>query len=246
MNMKAGSVIVPRVVSTTAIWTMLILLLAIHLGTNYLAVRAVSMRTLNRQRANILFSVLADSGKLLDPVAVSKQERVFEREGVLRWYTDQVLGYCRIGVSLAELLAHVQRARSTHEAAMSSRSWSNFELQPLLQIFAKERYILWYDVPTRLAIIVLKEGASTRDQLQAWAHALLIAKNLADEHSQEGTDSPTVSSSLDLQMMVSKLDASLLTVKELFEHHEQGIEAVGFDMTVGALQVQPGTRIAMY
>lgn len=234
----------PRVVSTTSIWTMLILLLAIHLGTNYLAVRAVSMRTLNRQRANILLSVLADSHKLLDPVAVSKKERVFEHDGVLRWHTGQRLGFCRIGISFGEFLAHVKRAISVSSVS-TSRSWSDVEVEPLLHSFAKERYILWFDTSTKLAMIVLKEGASTRDKLKAWAHALLVAKSMSEAEKQERSPNSAAEAYPSAQAMINKLEESLSSITELLARYEQGILALGFDMDVDAIQVRPGTRIAM-
>ena len=60
MGMLAGSLVVSYISSKWATWTAMIILLAIHLGTNYLAVRAVCMQTLNRQRANLVFSGLLE------------------------------------------------------------------------------------------------------------------------------------------------------------------------------------------
>src|ERR1700709_2496622 len=94
MGMLVGSFVVSHISTPWATWTAMIALLAIHLGTNYLAVRAVSMRTLNRQRANLVFSALLEDhytvGKehvkpFPTPEQISIQERVFERDGVLRW-----------------------------------------------------------------------------------------------------------------------------------------------------------------
>lgn len=58
MGMLAGTVVVSCVSSKWATWTSLIFLLVIHLATNYLAVFSVCMRTLNRQRANLVFSAI--------------------------------------------------------------------------------------------------------------------------------------------------------------------------------------------
>src|ERR1700753_1137715 len=101
MGMLAGSLVVSYISSKWATWAAMIFLLAIHLGTNYLAVRAVCMQTLNRQRANLVFSSLLEQiasdkttnrgAKTLPrlvyptPEEVRLQERVFERDGVLRW-----------------------------------------------------------------------------------------------------------------------------------------------------------------
>src|ERR1700691_4655007 len=118
MGMLAGSLVVSHISSKMATWTALIFLLSIHLATNYLAVRAVCMRTINRQRANLVFSDIFDQlsdhniefTKLLlnksfkreplpqvdypSPGKVYLKERVFERDGVLRW-KGEILGWCQ-------------------------------------------------------------------------------------------------------------------------------------------------------
>lgn len=55
LGMLAGSFVVSWVTTTLSTWAVMILLLAIHLETNRRAVRAVSMRTLNRQRASLVY-----------------------------------------------------------------------------------------------------------------------------------------------------------------------------------------------
>ncbi|KAL4948738.1 vitamin B6 photo-protection and homoeostasis-domain-containing protein [Aspergillus filifer] len=61
IGMLVGSLVVSHITSFTATWITLILLLSLHLSLNYAAVRSVQMTTLNRQRANIVFSTLLSS-----------------------------------------------------------------------------------------------------------------------------------------------------------------------------------------
>ncbi|KAL4961429.1 RUS1 family protein [Aspergillus stella-maris] len=61
IGMLVGSLVVSHITSFTATWITLILLLSLHLSLNYAAVRSVQMTTLNRQRANIVFSTLLPS-----------------------------------------------------------------------------------------------------------------------------------------------------------------------------------------
>ncbi|PLN84199.1 DUF647-domain-containing protein [Aspergillus taichungensis] len=61
IGMLVGSLVVSHITSYTATWISLVTLLTVHLGMNYAAVRAVQMTSLNRQRANIVFSTLLDS-----------------------------------------------------------------------------------------------------------------------------------------------------------------------------------------
>ncbi|KAL2858645.1 vitamin B6 photo-protection and homoeostasis-domain-containing protein [Aspergillus pseudodeflectus] len=114
VGMLVGSLVVSHITSFTATWLTLLALLTLHLSLNYTAVRSVQMRTLNRQRANIVFSymlssdpdvALLTSGQLLDqrnyaepadrnqkhlqipsPAQVSRRERIFEASGTLKWY----------------------------------------------------------------------------------------------------------------------------------------------------------------
>lgn len=129
--MLAGSLVVSHVTSHLATWLTLLFLLSIHLWTNCKAVRAVCMRTLNRQRANIVFSSCLQSlndgeyytaGRKLElkkgpqveqghtkfdlpsPKEVSLNERIFELDGVLRWHGKTVMGHCVLGVPLQDIL----------------------------------------------------------------------------------------------------------------------------------------------
>ncbi|KAL4930630.1 RUS1 family protein [Aspergillus undulatus] len=61
IGMLVGSLVVSQITSFTATWITLIFLLSLHLSLNYAAVRSVQMTTLNRQRANIVFSMLLAS-----------------------------------------------------------------------------------------------------------------------------------------------------------------------------------------
>jgi len=56
MDSQLGFVILPYVNTTRETHTLLAILLAAHLGANFTAVRGLSMRTLNRQRACIAWS----------------------------------------------------------------------------------------------------------------------------------------------------------------------------------------------
>lgn len=179
MGMLAGSVVVSQISSKWATWTAMIFLLVIHLGTNYLAVRAVCMRTLNRQRANLAFSTALDfaeregDGNLStglkaltqtivpSPNDVRFQERVFERDGVLRW-GGRVLGYCSIGVDLQTLL------KSFGSKNRVTGSYGNSEdLGRLLETFDQVPYIIWYDEPKKTFLIVLEDGVTPVDELYA-------------------------------------------------------------------------------
>ncbi|KAJ5818362.1 hypothetical protein N7474_003953 [Penicillium riverlandense] len=61
VGMLVGSLVVSHVTRLGTTWAALLFLLGVHLSMNYAAVRAVQMTSLNRQRANIVFSTLLSS-----------------------------------------------------------------------------------------------------------------------------------------------------------------------------------------
>ena len=218
--------------SPFATWSTLMLLLSIHLATNYAAVRAVSMRSLNRQRANIVLSHMIQHEKALGPIEVSKRERIFERDGVLRWTDGQVVGYGRIGVKLRTLLEHLS---PSHEKTGSVRLEA-MELSELMKLYKDESYILWFDVSTSEAFIVLKQGSTPNTQLKAWTQALLVAWRAKKATKQPlGAESPSAD-------MLSELHLTLRQICETCEEYAERLRTAGWDLDIAALETRSGTR----
>lgn len=187
------------------------------------------MRTLNRQRANLVFSTLIHSGRILSPREVGAQERIFERDGVLRW-NNSILGHCQIGVSLADLL---QRTRARQSPTTKSFHHARVDLAYLFRVFSEEKYVLFFDTRARIATVVLKQGATPTDQLKAWMHALLVARTMQQgpEEGQDGEEITTVISSC------------LARISTIFQEHGEALAQAGWDFESGALETKPGKRI---
>ena len=198
---------------------------------NHAAVRAVSMHTLNRQRANIVISTLLQGGKALTPDEVSRKERIFERDGALRWQGARVLGYARIGVPLQKLLASLGQL---HGLTGSVRNTS-IRIEFLIGTFHKDGYILWYDRSRRSAYIVLKDGASPSSLLKAWSHALLISHRLGD------TDAIGVE--VDDQATLRLLQTTLDELTSGWPQILTALEEVGWDVGISSLETTSSTRI---
>lgn len=199
---------------------------------NHAAVKAVRMDTLNRQRANIVFSTLLDSNKILTPESVSRRERVFERDGVLRWGT-QLIGRAKIGVCLQTLLTSFGSAHSTTGSYRSA----SLELENLLEVFRLEDYLLWYDSSHRAVYIVLKEGASASSQLKAWAHSLWAARHYQINHAigAESSDKGT------LQLLASTLGE----LSSRWATDMDSLTAAGWDIGTASLETTSATRISL-
>lgn len=133
--MLLGSIVVYLFPSRAATWILLILLLTAHLTLNTAAVRAVKLRTLNRQRANILLSNVAETGKVLTPKDVAAKESVFESQGgsVFRWQSGSILGHCDFGVSLRSLLECLSQSQPNSQT--KSTKLADVDLAAVTNLF---------------------------------------------------------------------------------------------------------------
>ncbi|KAF1810214.1 DUF647-domain-containing protein [Eremomyces bilateralis CBS 781.70] len=242
LGMLAGSFVISRVTSHSAVWTSLLILISIHLWTNYMAVRSVILRTLNRQRANIVLSSLIGSSNLPSPQEASHLERIFERPGLLRWVDGRILGHCMIGVELSSILRQLPGAASRPSG--KSRIY-RYDLAPqkILGLFDKEFYVLWFDTRTRTAYIALKEGCQPRDQVRAWCHALLVAR----KYDLKGLEVPA-DQKTDYDAVPPALQLLAKTGDELsrnFHAYEDKLQSAGWDTTTIQLETRPRIRISL-
>ncbi|KAG5218238.1 DUF647-domain-containing protein [Trichophyton interdigitale] len=253
VGMLVGSVVVSYITSPLETWIALIVLLIVHLGTNHAAVRAVKMTTLNRQRANIVFSHLFEDDLILTPAETSKEERIFERDGVLRWKAESngILGTCQIGTSLEQLLLLLPE-QADRGALETSRTTSttidaSTNLTALLELFREEEYILYFGPLSRRGAIVLKAGATAQAQLKAWSHALLVSRHLArkngtatscihEKQGGQGELSPSVS-------VLSILRDTLQEHTRTFKDRVKRLEHAGWQTDVASLETKPGRRV---
>ena len=225
--------VVSHVSSPFATWTWLVLLLAIHLGMNHAAVKAVSMHTLNRQRANLVMSALLEHGRSLTPDEASKKERVFERDGALRWEGSHIFARAKIGVSIQSLLSSLS---PRHGVTGSFRN-TLVDLGVLAQVYHSENYILWYDSRRSLASIVLKEGAAPTSQLKAWTHALWTAHRYS---RGEATSAKSKDEGV-LQLLISTLEE----LNTRWEHCIRSLKDAGWDLESMSLETTSATRIRL-
>lgn len=252
LGMLAGSLVVSWVTTPVATWATLIALLSVHLATNYAAVKAVRMTSLNRQRANIVFNGLVDHrvGRVLSPKEVSQQERVFERDGAIRlhdWKGDAaIVGYCRIGVSMQTLLGRINQTPRTGSGAFDKLF---VNVADLLRVFAGEGYILWYpdnsidDLIANEVVIVLKKDCTPLDQLKAWMHALLILRSRQEVGTKASFLEPGDGYA---RPRLNELRATLEKARQLFTQHATSLESTGWDLSIAALETRAGFRAAIH
>ncbi|KAJ5760152.1 hypothetical protein N7520_007308 [Penicillium odoratum] len=246
LGMLVGSVVVSHITGFKTTWAALLILLAAHLSLNYAAVRSVQMTSLNRQRANIVFSALLSKetlGHIHDspednaqwtfptPAQVAQQERIFPRDGALEWSAPQrqYLGTAEIGVSLSAFF----------NASRASSFQTPIPMIRLHEVFAEEQYILFLfprsnggpAKTTWHASILLRKGCSVRAQLKAWMHALLAARVLSEGDTEN-------------VLQVIEQTLGFLNVGARCERYLAALATEGWVLDIGALETRSGRRIA--
>ncbi|TCD68720.1 hypothetical protein EIP91_010004 [Steccherinum ochraceum] len=192
-GMLCGSMLMPYLHTAERTYTVVAVLLVLHIWINYVAVRVVVMKTLNRQRATILWAAYSGfyspdnnkekhnkSRRVLSPSDVASREYLFGSNSVLlschRGGPMRLTGYAKIGVPFASLTA-------SHPwfTQLSVTPSTEAALQELIDIFADTRYIVGWDlslptvpIPPRLSII-LKDGHDQNAHLQAWIVASVVS-----------------------------------------------------------------------
>lgn len=230
-----------------------------------MAVRAVCMRTLNRQRANLVFSDILnqleswaalrtrspeqwDDQEVIDlcftqikiptPEDIYRQERVFERDGILRFqkWEDGPVGYCRLGVSLQTLLEAINEPKFRTSAEIEQ------ELKDLMarfqssdsegrSLFEEEGYSMALDRRSNTFLILLAEGATPRNMCHAWLQALQASQTLA-EYPQDDDREP-------------ELQFGRLVIDKIFPEIWRRLGENGWDLEVNAMETKSGTRISL-
>ncbi|OBT83777.1 hypothetical protein VE02_07450 [Pseudogymnoascus sp. 03VT05] len=244
LGMLVGTALIPYLTTPLQTWTSLLLLLTIHLTTNYFAVRAVSMRTLNRQRASLLLRPLLSPpispaplpalppNPIATPLQISQQETVIHLDPSS--LHDPHTAHASF-VSLPTVLSH------------ASRGLNPIRPHILLSIFAAESYILYFDRYTRHAFIALKSSATPSTALRTWFCAMECAHmddgawagGWSGGHAwepyrggKEGTDS-------------AALAGCVKRVARVWPVIEAGLKEEGWDVGTNALETRTGTRFSV-
>ncbi|KAK1231670.1 hypothetical protein PQX77_005211 [Marasmius sp. AFHP31] len=180
VGMLLGTVVVPYLTTPFSTYSTLFLLVGLHLGFNFAAVRGVKLRTLNRQRTSLAWcgyqgSVDNGNAQAPSPSEIAGIESIFHEPSTLRDDSGNLLGHCTIGSSIGVIL---------------SKSSTSLVSSTVLDALKDERYILWFDpgclssLSTAGSIvsstprlhIFLRDGHRPSDHLKAWIHATEVAR----------------------------------------------------------------------
>jgi hypothetical protein len=232
--LQAGSAVVAYIATPAATWATLLFLLALHLCLNYLAVRSVTMHSLNRQRANLVFSHLLAHDKVLTPAQVSRLEVVFERDGVLRWLGAEVLGRATIGVGMQELVL---------AGGGKGGDGSGPDLYELHELFRDEEYLLCANATGTAVAMALRRGCSARGQLRAWLHALVLAREASEQRGRGPSSSAEKEKGGDRAR--AAVTSSLTRTRAVWGEFAARLASAGWALDEAALETGCGPRIGV-
>ncbi|KAF9527615.1 vitamin B6 photo-protection and homoeostasis-domain-containing protein [Crepidotus variabilis] len=167
-----GTVVVPHLTSPAATYAALFVLIALHLLINYLGVKGLALRTLNKQRLTIawLFYCTKSDVPLADISA--KFERIFlNASSIIDPQSGVTLGECVLGSSV-------------------SRSMTKPIPPELFDLFEREKYLIWYENHAAgcshpRVHIYLKDKYTSNDLLKAWVHAVEVCRTVGQRVRRE-------------------------------------------------------------
>ena len=177
----------------------------------------------------VLSNILEDD-KVMTPEEVSSQERIFEWDGVLRW-RGNLFAKAMIGVALHSLLKTLAPAHTVTGAIRDK----DLILERLAKMYNHEDFLVWYDAPKRTAYIVLKDQASAKAQLKAWALALWVAHRFVEQYPTGANAEAT------LQL----LEMALRDISNQWDGLVERIQAAGWDVDIANLETTSGSRICL-
>lgn len=231
LGIWAGGFVVSHVDGIFATWTWLLCLLALHLTTNYLAVCSVRMTTLNRQRSDIIFSNMSNDNqkwKVLSPKQVADRERIFAVSGALTWQGSYV-GSCKFG-TIQDILQSLD-SRSNRSTGSFTEISASFP--GIFRIFREAAYILWFNPSNRRAMIVLKTHATAQTEIEAWSHAMRMARFFAN--ARYGGRIAHVE--------ILKTLEDTISSDVLYKERMEMLEKAGWDVSTSLLQTSSSSRI---
>ncbi|GFF89832.1 UPF0420 protein [Aspergillus udagawae] len=275
IGMLVGSFVVSQVTSFAATWASLLFLLTVHLGMNYAAVRAVQMTSLNRQRANIVFSTLLESDPALNlhslglsreiyhPIPPSAQQTclttsrspltpadVSEQERIFE--PDGVLKWTSASTQCHKL-GYCQIGISLDRFLRLSSTSTSTKLRtsPSLRTTVPMPELSTLFANEDYILYLVRRGAHG----PVW-YASLVLKNTCSARSQLKAWTHALLAARVLYISSSEegdrqiLDVIARTLDFLnrharFERYLQSLEEVGWDLTIAALETRTRRRIVV-
>jgi len=261
LGMWVGGLVVSRVHGIVETWVWLLALLGMHLWANWMAVRSVRLTVLNKGRTAIVLEGLM-KGVTMGVQEVGQREEILARRAdmVLRGKDGEVLASCRVGASFKDMTICMGGQISDGPAGCITLG---SDLDALLTVFDEERYLLWYDAPTRRIVVVLKENAMGGDtQLKSVYHAMrllqmfwpeippslgpqMLTSNHGQERKWQKTQADPSHSRTQQTTLIKLLRKSLEASNAEWKRTRLLLEQAGWEVSKTNVEVDQGRRVRL-
>lgn len=240
----------PYVTDARTTYSLLACLVVAHITLNYLAVRTVVLRSLNRQRAGLLWHAYrSQSLSRTTPSQLSRQERIFARPSSLYRSVagphTEIVGHCYIGSSLSSILPPQSQAAwwKSHRPARWVSEFTPARVVSLIDRFAEHKFVVWFDrhaYSTPILHIILKEGHTIQDHLEAWLLATEIATRCA------ASSDPVLLGKRSFPDLERILNDAQGAIRESFPSFLSEIPKAGWDLAAAAGGFVTGLPTTLY
>lgn len=248
VGMWVGGFVVSRVEGNAATWCWMTALLFLHLWANYQAVRSVTLRNLNRERAALVcHALLADQDNSTAAIETSV-ETIRSRESVL-----DTISFCRsifkrlrgtsdgshawkrwrIGTSLQEFLSTL----NLQSGGSAARKVSAYTIE-IINLFESEAYLLHWNHSSCEALVILKVSARPIDQFKAWLHAAHIHRRIMNGGMDVSLDGGP-------SARIQLLKDTLSEVKLCWTQYCSKLESQGWDLDATNLELGTSFRLSI-
>ncbi|KAI3557326.1 hypothetical protein CABS01_10826 [Colletotrichum abscissum] len=176
VGLLVGSIVVRYVESREAVFALMVVLVFVHLGMNYLGVRCVQLNVLNQQRATILFKHYMQTKQILSPAQVASRESIVFWTPVIKDHRGEVITKIGFAKSYAHAMtADLKSARVRFVTPkQQSTEKAGQKAHPGFILCLCERG----DIAT-IRILLLGDQSPTEandiDTLMAWYYATMLA-----------------------------------------------------------------------
>ncbi|XP_050310078.1 RUS family member 1 [Anthonomus grandis grandis] len=142
--------------SSKAEWILILLLMILHLYTNFLAVKSLVFKTFNKERLALVLKAYFTIGTVMNPFKINVKESALVGCGF------KVKRMCGFDIVLGDSL---KNALTIYSAT---------DLKQLQTVYGDKKYFLFVNGKKRRIYVCLEKGETTEDVIAAYFHAVCL------------------------------------------------------------------------
>lgn len=224
IGMWVGGLVVSRVDGLVATWIWMVSLLITHLSMNYMAVKSVRLRSLNRTRLHGIHAKHnMTTGRVPSVDEIGREEPVlhFRRWLASKTRLCEVMPTIRVGVPLSDF----------YQTSVRQPSATNDVTQTFSELRSHRKFSVHYPLApnSNTALILLKQDARPEDQIKAYLTALQGLKTRKTESQVSKRKSLVHSASSNHHQGREEFDEYIEKLVEQLPHAGWDVDATTLD-----------------